>query len=58
MNALKGFQMAIDNENALNPNFVLTGGDLVYVVMRGDYLKVKYFSTYTKVWACVSNACL
>jgi Icc protein len=50
--------MAIDNENALNPNFVLTGGDLVYVVMRGDYLKVKYFSTYTKVWPCVSNACL
>lgn len=36
MNAPKGFQMAIDKVNELNPDFVLTGGDLVYDVMRGN----------------------
>lgn len=37
MNAPKGFQMAIDKVNQLNPDFVITGGDLVYDCMRGDY---------------------
>jgi len=37
MNAPKGFQMAIDKVNELNPDFVITGGDLVYDVMRGNY---------------------
>ena len=37
MNAPKGFQMAIDKVNALNPDFVITGGDLVYDCMRGNY---------------------
>lgn len=37
MNAPKGFQMAIDKVNELNPDFVLTGGDLVYDTMRGNY---------------------
>ncbi|MEZ4969805.1 MAG: metallophosphoesterase [Flavobacteriaceae bacterium] len=37
MNAPKGFQMAIDRVNELNPDFVITGGDLVYDCMRGNY---------------------
>ena len=37
MNAPKGFQMAIDKVNELNPDFVITGGDLVYDTMRGNY---------------------
>jgi len=36
MNAPKGFQMAIDKVNELNPDFVLTGGDLVFDAMRGN----------------------
>ena len=39
MNAPKGFQMAIDKVNELQPDFVLTGGDLVYDAMRGNYDK-------------------
>jgi Icc protein len=39
MNAPKGFQMAIDKVNEINPDFVITGGDLVYDVMRGNYEK-------------------
>ena len=35
MNAPKGFQMAIVKANELNPDFVITGGDLVYDAMRG-----------------------
>ena len=36
MNAPKGFQMAIDKVNELNPDFVLTGGDNIYDAMRGN----------------------
>lgn len=36
MDAPKGFQMAIDKVNQLNPDFVLTGGDLVFDAMRGN----------------------
>jgi len=39
MNSPKGFQMAIDKVNEMNPDFVITGGDLVYDVMRGDFAK-------------------
>lgn len=39
MQAPKGFQMAIDKVNEMNPDFVITGGDLVYDVMRGDFAK-------------------
>jgi len=47
MNALLGFQMAIDKVNALNPDFVLTGGDLVYDAMRGDQARCDtLFSLY------------
>ena len=47
MNAPKGFQMAIDKVNDLNPDFVITGGDLVYDVMRGNYAKSEsLFSLY------------
>lgn len=64
MNAPKGFQMAIDKVNALNPDFVLTGGDLVYDVMRGDYSKSEaLFNLYKKmakgftmpVYNCIGN---
>ena len=34
--APKAFMMAIDTANRLNADFVLTGGDLVYDVMRGN----------------------
>lgn len=37
MNAPKGFQMAIDKVNELKPDFVITGGDLVYDTMRGNF---------------------
>lgn len=39
MNAPKGFQMAIDTVNSLNPDFVLFGGDLVFDAMRGNKMK-------------------
>jgi Icc protein len=37
MNAPKYFQMCIDMVNELNPDFVLTGGDLIFDAMRGNY---------------------
>ncbi|WP_419211316.1 metallophosphoesterase family protein [Maribacter sp. X9] len=64
MNAPKGFQMAIDKVNELNPDFVLTGGDLVYDAMRGDYKKCEsLFTLYKKmsegfkmpVYNCLGN---
>ena len=39
MNAPAGFQMAIDKVNELNPDFVITGGDLVFDAMRGNQQK-------------------
>lgn len=36
MDAPKGFQMAIDAVNQLNPDFVLTGGDLIFDALRGN----------------------
>src|SRR5690554_6753428 len=36
MNAPKGFQMAIDTINMLKPDFVLTGGDLIFDALRGN----------------------
>ncbi len=32
-----GFQMAIDKVNCMDHDFVITGGDLVYDVMRGQF---------------------
>lgn len=64
MNAPKGFQMAIDKVNALNPDFVITGGDLVYDVMRGNYKKSEsLFNLYKDmskgfkmpVYNCIGN---
>jgi len=50
MNAPKGFQMAIDKVNEMNPDFVITGGDLVYDVMRGDFAKSEaLFELYKSV---------
>lgn len=36
MDAPVGFQMAIDKVNALRPDFVISGGDQVFDVMRGN----------------------
>ncbi len=64
MNAPKGFQMAIDKVNALKPDFVITGGDLVYDVMRGNYEKSEsLFNLYKDmskgfempVYNCIGN---
>lgn len=37
LRAMEGFQMAIDNVNELNPDFVITGGDLVDDVLKASY---------------------
>ena len=64
MDAPKGFQMAIDKVNELNPDFVLTGGDLVFDVMRGNQDRGDtLFSLYKKmiqgfnmpVYNCIGN---
>ncbi len=50
MGAPKGFQMAIDKVNELNPAFVMTGGDNVYDVMRGNQERAdSLFSLYKKM---------
>lgn len=50
MNAPLGFQMAIDKVNELNSDFVITGGDLVFDVMRGDYERSEtLFDLYQKM---------
>lgn len=52
MNAPKGFQMAIDKVNELEPDFVLTGGDLVYDAMRGNQARCDtLFSLYKEMSA-------
>lgn len=48
MNAPKGFQMAIDKTNELNPDFVITGGDLVYDAMRGGQTRCDSLFTLYK----------
>lgn len=64
MNAPKGFQMAIDKVNELGPDFVITGGDLVYDVMRGNYERSEsLFNLYKEmsngfampVYNCIGN---
>lgn len=64
MDAPEGFQMAIDKTNELNPDFVLTGGDLVYDVMRGNQSRGdSLFTLYTDmikgfnmpIYHCVGN---
>jgi len=64
MNAPIGFQMAIDKVNELNPDFVITGGDLVYDTMRGNYEQSEsLFTLYKKmskgfnmpVYNCIGN---
>ncbi|MRI01169.1 hypothetical protein GH721_11570 [Kriegella sp. EG-1] len=50
MNAPQGFQMAIDKVNELQPDFVITGGDLVYDAMRGDFDKCEpLFNLYKEM---------
>ena len=64
MNAPKGFQMAIDKVNELKPDFVLTGGDLVYDTMRGNFDQSESLFTLYKnmckgfnmpVYNCIGN---
>jgi 3',5'-cyclic AMP phosphodiesterase CpdA len=64
MNAPEGFQMAIDKANELDADFVLTGGDLVYDVMRGNQKRGDtLFTLYTEmikgfemqVYNCIGN---
>lgn len=59
-----GFQMAIDKVNKMNPDFVITGGDLVYDVMRGQFDKsdslFKLYAEMSKsfkmpVYNCIGN---
>ncbi len=40
LNAVAGFQMAIDTINIINPDFVLTGGDLVMDALNQSYGRV------------------
>ncbi|MCC5935748.1 MAG: metallophosphoesterase [Lunatimonas sp.] len=45
-----GFQMAIDKVNELNPDFVISGGDQVYDVMRGNQTRAdSLFSLYVEM---------
>lgn len=45
-----GFQMAIDKVNELNPDFVISGGDQVYDVMRGNLGRADtLFQLYTEM---------
>lgn len=47
--ASEAFQIAIDTANQLNADFVLTGGDLVYDVMRGNFERSdSLFTMYKK----------
>ncbi|MEZ5106853.1 MAG: metallophosphoesterase [Draconibacterium sp.] len=52
MNAPKGFQLAIDKVNELNPDFVIVGGDLVFDAMRGNQARCdSLFSLYKEMSA-------
>jgi 3',5'-cyclic AMP phosphodiesterase CpdA len=64
MDAPKGFQMAIDKVNQLDPDFVLTGGDLVFDAMRGNQQRCDSLFTLYKdmskgfqmpVYNCLGN---
>jgi 3',5'-cyclic AMP phosphodiesterase CpdA len=48
MDAPRGFQMAIDKVNQLNPDFVITGGDNVFDVMRGNQQRADSLFTLYK----------
>ena len=50
MNAVEGFQLAIDTINVLKPDFVLTGGDLVMDVLDQTYGRAdSVYNLYKKV---------
>lgn len=64
LGAPDGFQMAIDKVNSIKPDFVITGGDLVYDVMRGQFKKsdalFKMYEEMSKgfkmpVYNCIGN---
>lgn len=61
---VEAFKMAIDTANKLNSDFVLTGGDLVYDVLKGNFersdsLFKLYKNTITEfkipVYNCIGN---
>lgn len=59
-NAIAGFNKAIDKVNELNPNFVITGGDLIMDALgqtysRADSLYNIYDTLYKKINAPVYN---
>jgi len=59
-NAVEGFSQAIDSVNKLNPDFVITGGDLVMDVLgqnygRADSLYKLYLETEKKINMPVYN---
>lgn len=62
--ALDGFKSAIDTANKLESDFVITGGDLVYDVMRGNFQRSDSLFTLFKntvkeinkpVYNCIGN---
>lgn len=64
MDAPKGFQMAIDTVNQMKPDFVLTGGDLIFDALRGNQQRsdslFKLFIEMSKgfempVYPCLGN---
>ncbi len=63
-NASKGFEVAVDTINQLEADFVMTGGDLVFDVLRGNFSRSdSLFSMYKKaserinkpVYHCIGN---
>ena len=62
--ANEAFQIAIDTANQLGADFVLTGGDLVYDVLRGNFKKSEaLFNGYKEatkglnmpIYHCIGN---
>ncbi len=48
--APEGFQMAINKVNALAPDFVITGGDLVYDVLNASHQRAdSLYNLYTEM---------
>jgi len=49
-NADKGFMMAVDHVNSMNPDFVITGGDLVMDALgKTEAVATKYYDLYKQL---------
>ena len=63
LGAHEAFKKVIDTANALNPDFIMTGGDLVFDVLRGQERSDSLFQSYKKaikgfkspVYNCIGN---